>query len=67
MKDQLWELAFRWFVVAIAALNLILDFDMMEQGAAAGAPKVYGMVWRFWLNGNHCLACTSKSFAFYLN
>jgi len=27
------------FVVAIAALNLILDFDMIEQGAAQGAPK----------------------------
>lgn len=27
------------FVVAIAALNLILDFDMMEQGQAMGAPK----------------------------
>jgi uncharacterized YccA/Bax inhibitor family protein len=26
-------------VVVIAALNLILDFDMIEQGAAAGAPK----------------------------
>ena len=26
-------------VVAIAALNLILDFDMMERGAEAGAPK----------------------------
>lgn len=27
------------FVVAIAALNLIMDFDMIEQGAANGAPK----------------------------
>lgn len=27
------------FVVAIAALNLILDFDMIENGAAMGAPK----------------------------
>ncbi len=26
-------------VVVIAALNLILDFDMIEQGAAIGAPK----------------------------
>jgi len=26
-------------IVSIAALNLILDFDMVEQGAAAGAPK----------------------------
>ncbi|KAF0241801.1 MAG: Bax inhibitor-1/YccA family protein [Sediminibacterium sp.] len=27
------------FVVGIAALNLILDFDMIEQGAEQGAPK----------------------------
>lgn len=27
------------FVVGIAALNLIMDFDMIEQGAAYGAPK----------------------------
>ena len=27
------------FIVAIAALNLILDFDMIEQGAEKGAPK----------------------------
>jgi uncharacterized YccA/Bax inhibitor family protein len=30
---------FSLFVVVIAALNLLLDFDMIEQGAAAGAPK----------------------------
>ena len=29
------------FIVAIAALNLILDFDMMEQGAQEGAPKYF--------------------------
>jgi uncharacterized YccA/Bax inhibitor family protein len=27
------------FIVAIASLNLILDFDMIEQGAERGAPK----------------------------
>lgn len=27
------------FIVAIAALNLLLDFDMIDRGAAAGAPK----------------------------
>ena len=26
-------------VVVIAALNLVLDFDFIESGAAAGAPK----------------------------
>jgi uncharacterized YccA/Bax inhibitor family protein len=29
------------FIVAIAALNLILDFDRIEQGATHGAPKYY--------------------------
>jgi uncharacterized YccA/Bax inhibitor family protein len=29
------------FVVTIAALNLILDFDKIEQGAAQGAPKYF--------------------------
>ncbi len=32
-------IGFSVFVVAIAALNLILDFDMIEQGAELGAPK----------------------------
>jgi uncharacterized YccA/Bax inhibitor family protein len=32
-------IGFSLVVVAIAALNLILDFDMIEQGAAMGAPK----------------------------
>jgi uncharacterized YccA/Bax inhibitor family protein len=27
------------FIVAIAALNLVLDFDFVEQGVAAGVPK----------------------------
>jgi uncharacterized YccA/Bax inhibitor family protein len=30
---------FSLVIVAIAAMNLILDFDMIDQGAAAGAPK----------------------------
>ncbi len=30
---------FSLFVVVIAALNLVLDFDFIEQGAASGAPK----------------------------
>jgi len=30
---------FSVFVVAIAALNLVLDFDFIEQGAEQGAPK----------------------------
>jgi uncharacterized YccA/Bax inhibitor family protein len=32
-------IAFSVFVVIIASLNLIIDFDMIEQGVSAGAPK----------------------------
>jgi uncharacterized YccA/Bax inhibitor family protein len=32
-------IAFSLFVVAIAALNLVLDFDFIEQGVTVGAPK----------------------------
>ena len=34
-----WGILFSLVVVSIAALNLILDFDMIEQGSAMGAPK----------------------------
>ena len=49
-------IGFSLVVVVIAALNLILDFDMIEQGSRAGAPKFmewYGafglMVTLIWL------------------
>lgn len=32
-------IAFSFFVVGIAALSLVLDFDFIERGAEAGAPK----------------------------
>ena len=32
-------IGFSLFVVAIAALNLVLDFDFIEQGVTVGAPK----------------------------
>ncbi len=32
-------IAFSGFVVVVAALNLVLDFDFIENGCAAGAPK----------------------------
>ena len=51
-----WSIAFSLFVVAIAALNLVLDFDMIETGVRIGAPKYmewYGafglMVTLIWL------------------
>jgi len=49
-------IGFSVFVVVIAALNLVLDFDFIENGAEAGAPKYmewYGafglMVTLIWL------------------
>jgi len=35
----MFGIGFSLLIVAIAALNLILDFDMIEQGAEMGAPK----------------------------
>jgi uncharacterized YccA/Bax inhibitor family protein len=32
-------IGFSLFVVTVAALNLVLDFDFIEQGVNAGAPK----------------------------
>jgi uncharacterized YccA/Bax inhibitor family protein len=49
-------IAFSLFIVAIAALNLVLDFDFIESGVNYGAPKYmewYGafgiMVTLIWL------------------
>lgn len=51
-----WGIAFSLLVVVIAALNLVLDFDMIETGVNGGAPKYmewYGafglMVTLIWL------------------
>lgn len=38
-SNGLFGIGFSLFVVAIAALNLVLDFDFIEQGAEKGAPK----------------------------
>jgi len=38
-ESGLMGIAFSLFVVVIAALNLVLDFDFIESGAASGAPK----------------------------
>ena len=37
--NGLFGIVFSLIVVAIAALNLVLDFDFIEQGAERGAPK----------------------------
>lgn len=39
IEGSMLGIGFSVFVVALAALNLVLDFDMVEKGAAAGAPK----------------------------
>jgi uncharacterized YccA/Bax inhibitor family protein len=38
-EGDLWGIGFSLFVVVIAALNLVLDFDFIESGAEQGAPK----------------------------
>ena len=38
-SNGLFGIGFSLFVVAIAALNLVLDFDFIEQGTEQGAPK----------------------------
>jgi uncharacterized YccA/Bax inhibitor family protein len=38
-NNSLLGIGISLFVVAIAALNLIMDFDMIEKGAEQGAPK----------------------------
>lgn len=54
--NSLFSIIFSCFVVGIAALNLILDFDFIQQGSRAGIPKYmewYGafalMVTLIWL------------------
>ena len=42
-------IAFSLFVVGLAALNLVLDFDFIERGAASGAPKYMEWVGAFGL------------------
>jgi uncharacterized YccA/Bax inhibitor family protein len=42
-------IAFSVFVVVIAALNLVLDFDFIERGAEAGVPKYMEWVGAFGL------------------
>ncbi len=38
-ESSMLGIGFSLVVVAIAAMNLIIDFDMIEQGSAMGAPK----------------------------
>jgi uncharacterized YccA/Bax inhibitor family protein len=39
IEGSMLGIGFSVFVVALAALNLVLDFDMIEKASAAGAPK----------------------------
>lgn len=36
-----WGIGFSLVIIVIAALNLVLDFDLIERGAASGAPKYF--------------------------
>ena len=38
-SSGLFGIGFSLFVVSIAALNLVLDFDFIEEGAEKGMPK----------------------------
>ena len=39
LKNSNFGILFSFGVVIIAALNLVLDFDFIEEGAEIGAPK----------------------------
>ena len=39
MNSSLMSIGFSLFVVIIASLNLVLDFDFIEEGVEQGAPK----------------------------
>ena len=39
LNGSIISIGFSLFVVVIAALNLVLDFDFIEEGAENGAPK----------------------------
>ena len=54
---------FSLFVVVIAALNLVLDFDFIEEGAERGAPEVHGVVRRIRAAGDTGLALSGDSAA----
>lgn len=38
-ENSMWGIIFSLFVVVIAAMNLVVDFDFIEKGAKNGAPK----------------------------
>lgn len=38
-ESGFWGIAFSLFVVALAAMNLVIDFDFVETGVANGSPK----------------------------
>jgi uncharacterized YccA/Bax inhibitor family protein len=38
-NSSLMSIGFSLFVVVIASLNLVIDFDFIEEGAEKGAPK----------------------------
>jgi uncharacterized YccA/Bax inhibitor family protein len=58
-------IGFSLIVVGIAALNLVLDFDFIENGARAGRSEVYGVVRRLRAYGHAGVAVPGDSEAAY--
>ena len=55
MKNTTGGIIFSLFVVVLAAMNLVVDFDFIEQGANSRAP-IYGMEWSVRTDGYDNLA-----------
>ena len=38
-NSSMYSIGFSLFVIVIASMNLVVDFDFIEEGAEKGAPK----------------------------
>ena len=52
----LFGIAIGFIIAGVAAFNLLLDFDNIEQAVAYGAPKYYEYFCAFWFTLNSCMA-----------
>ena len=50
-SNGMFGIGFSLFVVGIAALNLVLDFDLLKR-CGARLTKIHGMVWSFFTDGH---------------
>jgi len=55
-SSGLMGIGFSLFVVTIAALNLVFDFDFIEKGSTMGAPKYMEWFAALWAHCDTCLA-----------